>query len=224
MCPPHFAKPQDREGSLLTTFGATLWLVLIFAPPHEVPIAHLINQLGDEQFVVRERAMRALEALGVEALPALEAARFHPNPEVARRADVLVERYYAVKPTQYDFLPWIDMLPTDYPNRQVVIDTYLTQARTTGDWWRWTPGWPDYRYATYLLTRDLLKAGQTRAQVVALLDRMAANELNWLRQRHQPRYTPPPQISAAPLGAPLPVAGRTERPPRWVRRPTALAA
>jgi len=48
--------------------------------------AALIVQLGDDSFEVRERAMRALATLGLEARPVLETALASSDPEVRRRA------------------------------------------------------------------------------------------------------------------------------------------
>jgi Spy/CpxP family protein refolding chaperone len=49
-------------------------------------IGELIKQLGDECFRVREAATRELKAMGAAALPALQQATQHEDPEVAIRA------------------------------------------------------------------------------------------------------------------------------------------
>ncbi len=48
--------------------------------------AALVAQLASEEFQVRENAALALDHLGAAALPALQAARQHPDPEVRRHA------------------------------------------------------------------------------------------------------------------------------------------
>src|SRR5690242_1034905 len=58
--------------------------------PHSPPIETLIEQLGDKDFQRREAASKALATLGVEALPALQRGRSHPDPEVRRRLDELI--------------------------------------------------------------------------------------------------------------------------------------
>ncbi|MHC4913926.1 MAG: hypothetical protein ACYTGB_00425 [Planctomycetota bacterium] len=55
-------------------------------------VAKLIRQLGDEDYRLREAAGRELLDVGDDALPALHAACRSPDPEVADRAAVLVEK------------------------------------------------------------------------------------------------------------------------------------
>jgi len=50
-------------------------------------IGELIKQLGDKDFMVREKASRELEGLGSAARTALQQARKHEDPEVASRAE-----------------------------------------------------------------------------------------------------------------------------------------
>src|SRR5438876_1089606 len=49
-------------------------------------IGELIQQLGDDTFRVREKAARALKALGPAARAALQQAQHHKDAEVATRA------------------------------------------------------------------------------------------------------------------------------------------
>lgn len=51
-----------------------------------------IAELGDDDFAVREKAMRRLESFGPAAETALRKAARHPSPEVSRRADGLLNR------------------------------------------------------------------------------------------------------------------------------------
>jgi hypothetical protein len=65
-------------------------------------IEPLIRQLADKDFQRREAASKALAALGPEALPALQEARSHSDPEVRRRLDELIpplQRALALTPT-----------------------------------------------------------------------------------------------------------------------------
>lgn len=52
----------------------------------------LISQLGAPQFRNRERAMAQLNAIGLPALPALNEAREHDDPEIQARATILYKR------------------------------------------------------------------------------------------------------------------------------------
>jgi tetratricopeptide (TPR) repeat protein len=55
-------------------------------------IASLIQQLGDDDFFVRQRAQEELAKLGFEAYDALSAAEIHDDIEISSRARYLVER------------------------------------------------------------------------------------------------------------------------------------
>jgi len=67
-------------------------------------IEALVKQLGDASFQVREKALKELDRLGVDALPQLrEAARNATDPEVQRRLGELIptlERNLALAPTR----------------------------------------------------------------------------------------------------------------------------
>jgi hypothetical protein len=56
------------------------------------PVAHWVASLGSTDVLEREEAMRALDRIGVLALPALRAAAQSPDIEVRRRAADLVDR------------------------------------------------------------------------------------------------------------------------------------
>jgi hypothetical protein len=60
------------------------------SPPGEVE--ELVARLGSSKFKEREAAAAALDRCGAAALPALQAAVRHPDPEVSYRAQVLVQR------------------------------------------------------------------------------------------------------------------------------------
>ena len=80
---------------------------LLRAKLHAVPdfrarVDALVRQLGDDEFAVRERAVRELEAIGPDAGPALRKALAEsPSPEVRLRADRLLRRFpaSATRPT-----------------------------------------------------------------------------------------------------------------------------
>ncbi len=64
-------------------------------PPKETPrsIDELVGELGDPVFGVREKAQRDLWLRGEEAIPALEKAAKSEDPEVARRARELLDKF-----------------------------------------------------------------------------------------------------------------------------------
>jgi WD40 repeat protein len=62
-------------------------------------IARLIRDLEDDQFAVREQAMRQLETMGKEAQPALrEALKNQPSLELRRRAEELLKKLERPEP------------------------------------------------------------------------------------------------------------------------------
>jgi hypothetical protein len=79
---------------MLTLVAFSLSVALACSAPAEESIrtAHWIDQLGSAEFHEREEAMRALDALGPSALPALREAVESEDMEISRRAAVLVRR------------------------------------------------------------------------------------------------------------------------------------
>jgi hypothetical protein len=79
--------------------GVGAWAVTARAEDAAAPssdeaarIRHLIDDLGSDDFRVREGAQKALSGFGERALPALREARSHANPEVRFRAEQLVRQ------------------------------------------------------------------------------------------------------------------------------------
>ena len=59
-------------------------------PPADPAVEKLVEQLGDDDYRVRDEASRALKAAGPRVLAALRKALTHPDPEVRRRANELL--------------------------------------------------------------------------------------------------------------------------------------
>jgi hypothetical protein len=153
----------------------------------QAQVESLIRQLGDERFAVRSAAHSRLEQIlqsdrGCLHRPQVEKALTHKDLEIVRRAALLLEDYFNVQPTGYPVLPWIDMLPSGEANRQGIIDQTLGRARAVGCWGH-NADWPDYRYATYLYTSELLRQGHSRKQVREILDRMVHQEREYREKR-----------------------------------------
>jgi len=62
-------------------------------PPSEVEVKLWIKQLGDFHFLVRQQASDKLTAAGLEALPQLQEATKHRDPEVVSRAWRIIEQW-----------------------------------------------------------------------------------------------------------------------------------
>lgn len=165
----------------------------------------LITQLGAPSYRQRVRAMNRLEPIVPAVAPYLEAATQHRDPEIARRASSLLAHYYQsvadqlseqVRPAHWPRTPWLDMLPPDYPDRQVIVSFYLSAAqRKIGP--HGPPEWDDYRLATRLYLRQLIMDRRRLDEVHLLLDRMAEQERQWIQQNGI-RYSPP-----VPMPVPL---------------------
>jgi len=147
----------------------------------------LLALCNSDNYHVREHATAELVAL-LERQPALlsvlERAAESGPAEIRRRARLVLTAYYSVGPSWYGRLPWIDMLPQDWPDRQDVIHCYLSRARQLQLEWLCYETWLDYRVATRLFVIDLLRNGHSRDEVRRLLDAMAENELVYLMRRN----------------------------------------
>jgi tetratricopeptide (TPR) repeat protein len=80
-------------------------------------VATLIEQLGDAEYPVRQRAQQELIALGHDAFDALCEAESHADPEIALQAS------YLVRMVRVD---WTD--PDDPPQIQMIFRDYEAQA------------------------------------------------------------------------------------------------
>jgi hypothetical protein len=148
----------------------------------------LTLQLGDDQFVARESASAALAAAGPLAYPALLSALDSDDAEVRSRARWLLRDQLMkvagplVLPTGGGSLPYIDALPFDYPDRNVIVSNYVDLARLTVPYNGSGYPWPDYIEATRLYARDLILAGERPADVRAMLDLANAAQAEALRR------------------------------------------
>ncbi|MBX7105769.1 MAG: hypothetical protein K1X57_16925 [Gemmataceae bacterium] len=68
-------------------------LLTVGAPPAPEDVARWTAELGDARYVVRERALQKLWEAGPVAEAAVRAAAVSGDPEIARRASQLVEKY-----------------------------------------------------------------------------------------------------------------------------------
>lgn len=74
---------------LLVVLGSGVG-VLAQLPKQSASPEQLVKELGDPEFAVRERAIKALRALGLAALPAIQNALKSDDPEIRRRAAELL--------------------------------------------------------------------------------------------------------------------------------------
>jgi hypothetical protein len=158
----------------------------------------LIDQLGASSYQKRQEAMQALQQLAPLIVPYLESVRGHQDLEIARRSEVILASYCEkaadhfikrAKPTNWTYLPWIDMLPKDYTDRDIIVEYFLAEAREKIGR-KGPPDWEDYRLATELYLHYLFLNQHSLPHAIELLDRMAAQERQWIANNGK-NYTPP---------------------------------
>jgi hypothetical protein len=179
-----------------------------FAYPGMVAVA-LIAQLGSPQYRDREKAGHNLSRLSPLAVPYLQSAQSHKNPEIAIRSTILLTSFYRSNaekltaqalPADWPHLPWIDMLPADYPCRDSIVSHYLNQAQNKfgrGN----SPQWQDYRMATQIYIHQMFVNGASPKTVQCLLDQMAEAERQWIITNGK-RYNPPLELPTVAAKAP----------------------
>lgn len=163
-------------------------------------ILGLLAQLGHPSWQKRELAQVKLKHLLPLAITQdyLKQGKSSKDCEVAVRCKHVLHAYWVqtapakaktTLPKGYHKLPWIDMLPEDYPNKEEVIRAWLEVARNTvGN--TGPPKWADYEYATYLLLLEEYQFGISPTEAETLLDAMVANEKKWIK-KYGANYDPP---------------------------------
>lgn len=83
--------------------------------------------------------------------------------------------------------PWIDSLPSGYDDRGPIISKYLIESKKiVPDGLYGAPHWWEFRMATALYVRDLLRAGRTLEEISLLLQRMVdGDRMQWERSGQQ---------------------------------------
>jgi tetratricopeptide (TPR) repeat protein len=173
------------------------------ASPAEVVrqrIGVLIQQLGDEDYYVREQAQKELLVLGIEAFDSLVAAQQHDDLEVATRAQYIVRRI-DVPWTQPDDSEAVSQIMRSYDSRADVETRHKQLAELAA-----LPHGEGLA-ALCRIVRFEMSMPMSKQAAIAIMDIEAENEDDWARWS---------QVAEAALGA----TGRAEA--RWVR--TYLAA
>jgi len=97
---------------------------------HAEQIARLVKQLGDKDYLVRERAQAELAKFGFEALDAINAATLHEDLEIVARAKYLLRMMQVVWTDKND-PPDVKKLLGDYEGKDVA--TKLGRMRALAD-------------------------------------------------------------------------------------------
>jgi len=165
--------------------------VVVFVALSAAPLGSIVKGLGADEYSVRERASRQLDGLLAVGCPRelVQAVRLHLHHrdlEVRRRVKWALARHRArvraaLVPTFYRRMPVIDALPRS------IVDEGLTMAGIRpGD--RGGPAWDRYRRATAFYADKLYyEDGQSPAEIVAFLDKLAWHEVTKLVDAGQER-------------------------------------
>jgi len=158
-----------------------------------------VDKLGDRSFRRREEAHRLLAGCGPLAVRHLQRAQNSPDPEIARRATILLGPYaeqiaernsHGVLPTSWPRRPWLFLDECEMSHYLSLARERLSKAGP--------PEWPEYREATRLWVRSRLLQRRPVEEIRAELDRMASEERGWIIQ-HGANYNPPLKLPEAEL-------------------------
>jgi hypothetical protein len=159
--------------------------------PTKPSVSALVKQLSSADAARRDRAAAQLWDEIERALPQLLKARRGGDDTARQEVLKLLVRYYAEKVRvagrgRTHGVPWLDMLPPDYPERDVILRKYVPRA---GGGQAGT-GWENYRQATiFFLAEMMAEEGWDSGRVRHCMERMAAVEYQWCREHN---YTYPP--------------------------------
>ena len=137
-------------------------------------VASLIEQLGDDNYHTRVNARWELERIGLEAFEELQAARMHPNPEIERAAQYIIE--------SQNVSWWLD-------NDSVAVRTLLKNYNGLNNVERQTCfqqlanlATPDALLALARLARFEINEGLSKAAALSLMEQMARVTLAGVEQ------------------------------------------
>lgn len=159
-----------------------------------VYLSLLVGLLGSESWLARETAQSHLEAMLPLSEPLICLARARSGDiEIRVRSEEVWTtrcRLLAARIEASDGgpLPWIDQLPSSYPDRSEAIRWYrhVGAGGNIGS----RPDWEGDRKATRAFLADFLRR-HSFAQAQKMVDQMAINETAW-----RAAHTHPPRVPA----------------------------
>ncbi len=151
----------------------------------------IVEKMGDNNYKIREKAMRDLEKMGRKSLCALELATKHKDIEIVRRAKLVLEKYYNFYSKDVSSRPWASMASIWYLDNKLrwpygengldIAKYYYIKARDRHNQGQvskiriWTN--PTIaEEATRLYIKDMIWKGLTRKKAIKRLNDMALNE------------------------------------------------
>ncbi len=163
-------------------------LVLFFAL-FDPEVTFLVGQMGDEEWAVREEASAALVKMDERPIKLLRIAqdpKNNPDLEIRRRANKIVRKYEgSIEPSNNENFPWIDHLPDDFVDRDLIIKRFIRPYRSQ---FRYdNHEYQIFRDATKDFILEYSRRGHTRQECIRLLDLMVENQKTWVASQH-PNY------------------------------------
>lgn len=180
---------------------ACLLFALFFdAPPTPEQVLEIdaqVKRLGHARYAVREAAAKKLVEIGSPAKGRVLAATMGRDPEVARRATVIVESIAEAEVKDLYPMPqidsfWFDVSRKDYCEHGPMFEQLHPVLRGVG---RDSCPWPNYYHATELAVRKWLAEGASRKQLRFVLAAMHYRDSVFLSTK-----------PAVYMGSPLPPA------------------
>jgi hypothetical protein len=158
-------------------------------PPMTSEIVELINDLGNNSFLIRENASLALKEKGYEALRALEYNQHKSDPEIAYRVNLLLEDYYCLKfPKEIPGILRISLegATLKYGGKKYVVPGAIRKQLYMFFWHEVHLDSPDVWYeidvaqrAMSALLQKMLRSGVPKTVIEEWLIELAAVDTDW---------------------------------------------
>jgi hypothetical protein len=145
-----------------------------------------IENLGHNKFMARQKATQELMRMEERAIPLLRlAGTTSSDLEIKTRSERIIEAYFSVKPSNYPYIPYIDMITPGLVDQ----GKYLAKAREVGcnGSTNYAPPfdacWPEWRLATTIFVREKMESGEwKRADAIKFLDSLVPTEKAYLKK------------------------------------------
>lgn len=167
-----------------------LLVFILMIPSQYFEICKCLKELSDKQWRVRENATVKLIKMDEKAFPYIKNyLKVTECPESFDRCERMIHIFYeSIKPTTYKAIPWIDALPKQYPNRDIIISKYMEGMDRSGICGDKLFEYMGYRLATKNYIIDLHKSGIKKKDIIKLLDSMVPEELEQLKNMYGHNY------------------------------------
>jgi hypothetical protein len=154
---------------------------------HQASLEPTVQQLGSNEFRVREKAHKWLEnQLKVPWKEFLQAGlRKKPRQDLETEMRVrLLTRELDELCTEYGHFPWICALPKDFKNREEIHIVFWGKAKEEIPYYG--QDYEQHRYATFLFLNNLRTKGAWVSSIHRIQRLMIVNEMHWKQYGRYP--------------------------------------